>query len=122
MASGTDSTLLGPRPWTRSDEMPRSWRWISAMVIPARRPSATGLPLRLLGGAAGRQYLHFAAPAPVHRHALTMEIERHLVDVPHVLFRGVVREIAGLADGAVGVILKGRLHPDVPLRGYVVRG
>src|SRR2546429_6235942 len=29
MASGTDSTLLGPSPLTRSEEMPRSWRCIS---------------------------------------------------------------------------------------------
>src|SRR5438034_8332201 len=29
IASGTESTLFGPSPPTRSDEMPRSWRYTS---------------------------------------------------------------------------------------------
>ena len=35
-ASGTDMTLVGPRPITLSELMPRSWRWISRIGMPDR--------------------------------------------------------------------------------------
>src|SRR5437879_4854557 len=45
MASGTDITLFGPRPTTRSDEMPRSWRYTSRNGIPDRRASELSRPM-----------------------------------------------------------------------------
>ena len=44
------------------------------------------------------------------------------VDLLDVVGGGVVGEVDGLGDGVVGVLLEGRLQPDVPLGRDVVGG
>src|SRR5712692_5565010 len=45
IASGTDMTLVGPSPTTRSEEMPRSWRWISFIGMPERSANEMSRPI-----------------------------------------------------------------------------
>ena len=44
-ASGTDITLLAPSPITRSELIPRSWRWISRIGMPERSASEISRPI-----------------------------------------------------------------------------
>src|SRR5262249_55981495 len=92
----------------------------STVLVAARCGVAVTRFLRLLGRTR-REYLVVAAAVTIHRDAFAIHVVRELVDLPHVVDRGRVREVRRFADGRVAVLLKGRLHLDVPFGRDLVR-
>ena len=83
---------------------------------------ATALLLHhLLRRGSRREHLHVPTAVAIHRDALAVQRVRQLVDLTHVVLCCFIREVARLADGAVGMLLERRLHANVPLGRHVVR-
>src|SRR5262245_34052143 len=57
-----------------------------------------------------------------HSHALAAGLERELVSGGDLVGRRALRQVYGLADGGVGVALKCRLNPNMPVRRDLVCG
>ncbi len=96
-------------------------------------PFDQGLPLRgrnrgriggslLFVGLADVEHLIFAAAVAVDGQALAAGLVGQQKGVFHILGRGVMAEVDGLADRVVGVALEGGLDVDVVLRRNVVGG
>src|SRR5690606_5428418 len=81
------------------------------------RPGAATMADNLLGGLAGGEHLHRSAAVTIDGHNLAPQLEGLDVDLAHILLCGLVREIAGLGDRRVDVLLEGGLHPDMPFGG-----
>ena len=72
-------------------------------------------------GGTRAQHLIVARPIPIHSDAFALGIVRHLVNRAHIVNRCGEREVGGLGDGRIAVLLKRRLHADMKVRRDVVR-
>src|SRR5690606_23230284 len=80
-----------------------------------QRRSLSTLGLCLFRSARGEN-LAIARAVAVHRDALAVQGVRQFVDLLHVFACGGVREVRGLRDGGVAVLLEGSLHANVVFR------
>src|SRR5690606_1222562 len=69
-----------------------------------------------------RQHLPVLRAVAVDGDALDPLVPRLQVDVPHVRHGRLRGQVHGLGHRRVGVLLEGRLHPQVPLRGDLEGG
>jgi len=79
------------------------------------------LPVRMKGLLLVKHLLRPAAVAE-DGDAFAARFPGENVGLPYVLHGSLVGKVDGLADGVVHHLLKGSLHPDVPLRRDVMGG
>src|SRR4030067_900597 len=96
--------------------IPFSCRTTSSGSVPDRNARGTRRPIASHWG--GEQPP--PAPVPVDSHSLASQFVSEEVDFGHILHGGFVREINGLRNRIIRILLKCGLHPDMITRGDIM--